>query len=268
MNGDFLKNDPMRRPQWRSERVMKMLGHLPKPLRARSSDDHEVRIYKRFVKEYSAVHDDEARRDQVSISIPHVSRAHFLYYSPEIELRQILEARLLTSESIEDIARRFAVDPKVIEYFEKIFFNVRDRMDNTDWIRKVILGDRKGHNRSSNGGFTAERRGVAYRTFAYFGGAIALDAGISGVGTIKMPQSREDLDKWFEQACGQLVRTKAAAAACVLTINRTNTAPLIRLGLLAKNSAPSVNTASGAQSEELAAKILAKIGGNMPTALP
>ena len=51
-----------------------------------------------------------------------------------------LEARLLTSESFAEIAARFATEAPVIDCFEKLFFNVRDRLDCTRLDRQDHQG--------------------------------------------------------------------------------------------------------------------------------
>lgn len=140
MPPDFFKDNPFRRPAWRSERVNAMLTHHPRPLRPRRSDDQYVRAYYWYMQNSLAGGDDAAERRRLSPSMLRVVQAHRLYYSADVERRQILEARLLTSEPFAEIAKQFDTDAGTIDYYEQLFFNVRDRLKNTDWIAKTILG--------------------------------------------------------------------------------------------------------------------------------
>ena len=258
MNSEIFRNNPLRPVQWRCNRVLKMLAPFPKQLMIQRYDDKYVRTYRHFLLEYRAAADDEERRDRVLAGHPHVYQAHWLYYSPEIDRRQILEARLLTSESFDEIAVRFAVEPPVVDYFEKLFFNIRDRMENSDWIRKVVLGNPDARTMDKKGIVTEETRGFLYRRFAYLGGPLALDAAISGIGSTKMPQRAEDVDRWFRDAFGQMVGSNGAAAASILPINRSNSMRLIKLALKEKKtSAKSRRQASPPVSDEYLAKVAA-----------
>ncbi len=140
MNPKDLIQSPFRSPQWRLHRVMEMIRHRPRPLRPRRSDDHNIRVYRWVLLELAAAGENDERRDAVFRQYPAVGQAHLLHYSADIENRQVLEARLLTTESFPEIAHRFATEPATIKYYEQIFFHVRDRLKHGDWIRKVIRG--------------------------------------------------------------------------------------------------------------------------------
>src|SRR6266404_2714912 len=124
MNAEFLMMSPVRRPQWRLDRVVQMLGHRPSPMRPGRLDDYNIQVYRQVLLELAAAGDDESKRDAVFREYPHVCNAHLLHYSPDIERRQILEARLLTNETFDEIASRYATTPQVIDYYEKLFFHV------------------------------------------------------------------------------------------------------------------------------------------------
>ena len=176
MPPDFFKDNPFRRPQWRSERVIAMLTHRPRPLRPRRCDDRYMRAYRWFLKHYLAAGDDAVGRQRLVWKCRHVDQAHRLYFAADVERRQILEARLLTAESFAEIAMRFATKAAMIDYFEQLFFNVRDRMDCRDWLIRVIKGPPEDRVPSRDGVLTVGQRGYVYRLFGYYGGPKILDA--------------------------------------------------------------------------------------------
>ena len=148
MHPEIYKNSPFRRLKWRAERVMQLVEHLPSPLKPGRYDDPYVRTYRRFLLLLVAAGDDEAARYAVIQEKPHVYQAHTLHFHSDRHLRQVLEARLLTVEPLAEIANRFATEPLTIEFYEALFFNVRDRLSHKDWIAKVIRspsGDQVGH---------------------------------------------------------------------------------------------------------------------------
>jgi hypothetical protein len=71
---------------------------------------------------------------------PEIVLVHELHYSPYSEQRHILEARLLTTESYEEISQRMGTSAKAVSLYADLFFDVRDRLQARDWIMKVILG--------------------------------------------------------------------------------------------------------------------------------
>lgn len=58
-----------------------------------------------------------------------------------VTLRYELEARILARQSDEEISKRLSFcTPDTISWFEKVFFNVRDRLDNISWIVHTAIG--------------------------------------------------------------------------------------------------------------------------------
>jgi hypothetical protein len=204
-------------------------------LRPRRSDDCHVRAYRWFLKHYIAAGDDGEERQRISMQMPHVDQAHRLYVAADVERRLILEARLLTTESSAEIAERFATDAQTIDYYERLYFNVRDRMDCRDWVVTIIRGSPKDRVPSRHGSLTEAQRGYVYRLFAYFGGPKVLDALIACLSPHEMPQ--QDDDEWFDDATAEIVRSRAATAASVFAVDGQNVMRLLKLALRAMPAA-------------------------------
>jgi hypothetical protein len=81
-----------------------------------------------------------------------------------------VQARLLARQSFEDIAQRTIVPAEVIEAFEALFFNVRDRLDARDWITAQAIGWWRFDPA------TGRDAATVLRGFAYHGGPVVLDA--------------------------------------------------------------------------------------------
>ena len=229
MHLDVIKDSPFRCPMLRAERVFAMLEHRPRPLRPRRSDDCHVRAYRWFLKHYLAAGDDGEERQPISMQMPHVEQAHRLYVAADVERRLILEARLLTTESSAEIAERFATDAKTIDYYEQLFFNVRDRKHASDWLITVIKGPPEDRVPSRGGVMTTAQRGFVYKLFARFGGPLVLDALIACLSPHGKPQCAEDAPEWFADAARDIVRSRAALAASLLVVDGQNVMRLLKL---------------------------------------
>src|SRR4051794_25022874 len=119
---------PLRLPHWRLNRVTEMLRHRPQPLRPGRKDDHPIRAYRRLLLELLAAGDNEVKLTAVREERPAVHEAHRYHYSPDFRWRQEIEARLLTRESLENIAFKLGANPKAVEYYASLFFDVRDAL--------------------------------------------------------------------------------------------------------------------------------------------
>jgi hypothetical protein len=49
-------------------------------------------------------------------------------------MRSEIEARLLADDQVENIARRVATEVEIIEAYERLFFNVRERLANRGYL--------------------------------------------------------------------------------------------------------------------------------------
>jgi hypothetical protein len=260
MNPEILIQSPIRRPQWRLDRVMEMIRHRPRSLRPRRSDDHYIRAYHRILLELAAVGEDKEHRDAIFREYPAVCQAHVLHYSADVESREILEARLLTTESFAEIAGRMATEPATIEYYEGIFFNVRDRLQHSGWISKVIRGPSIVGRGAEYTRSSSALRGYVLRLFAYHGGPLVLDAIVNGLVITTLPQRTEDLVGWFDDVLGQLVRSIAAAAASTLELNQKDMMQTVKLAVRASAAAAKGGTESPlTRYEKIMETVLASI---------
>jgi hypothetical protein len=98
------------------------------------------------------------------------------------------------------------------------------------------------------------------RLFAYHGGPLAVDAVINGMASTTVPKRTKNLEEWFDDVLGQLLRTTAMAAASALEMNRKNMMQTVKWALRANAAVAKTGTESlGTQYEEKMEKILASI---------
>jgi hypothetical protein len=197
---------------------------------------------------------------------PVVAAAHQLYYAPDIELRQILQARLLARQSDEEIASRASMDPEVVAAYHDTFFDTRSRLDWKLWITKAVLGLSAYGTPDKKGAITERQRGMLYMWFGHHGGPLVLDALISGIGSVPMPQQAHELVPWFDEALEQLVRTRATAVAALLEPNSRNAVQLIKMGLrqMAAKARKKEKDKRPPISEDYLQKIVSSVEASLP----
>lgn len=196
MDARYFVDNPLCPPQWRAERALRLVDHHPHPLRPQPYDDRYVRSYRRFLLQLNAACDDKLRRSSLFEKMPHVSQAYSLYISADDLSRSILEAWLLTGLSPAQISDHFPMDHLAIECFERLFFNVADRLDCSDWISKVIRGRPSRHSANADGQ-SGEGLEPLIRLFAFRGGPLVLRALVAAIAPdkLKTPVGADDIDE-------------------------------------------------------------------------
>lgn len=226
--------DPFLKPYWRHERVVNMLSSVP-PERCKRHDDKWVQGYKKFLFRWNK---SAGNRDGLMYENPGLYFAYLLYdrMYVEPETRQMIEARLLADMSYEEIAKECKTIPETIEWYERLFFNVKDFLSHHDWILKHVLlpaSDR----------FTAEEDDdddeenfrprvtqeivkphfdLTLKFFAYYAGPLACDVMISGFRRDKKILSYEELPDYFHDQFMSQIMKRSAESAGRFEINKYN----------------------------------------------
>lgn len=228
LHSQYQKYNPFRAPSWRHQRVVSLFDQRPVGRPSRRGDDRYVRAYYRFYPRWRRA-GTERQRQQLFASQPGLFFAVLFHTHPDVEWRKILEARLLAGCSDEDIAKEYATLPAAIDWYEKLFFNVRDRLESHDWIVKTILGDPLGRVAAGDGGVTDKQRHIFYHTFAYFGGPLALDIAMCGLRRSPLPRDNRQLNTWLDDAIKTTMRQKGALTAQGFHINRWTVMPILEM---------------------------------------
>lgn len=144
---------------------------------------------------------------------PDLFWAHSIWAEDKQPTRWEIEARILAAESNDEIAKKVGCEPGVIDAYESVFFNVREKLDNTTYIVNVVMAD------SVTKGLTERQYDLLWKMFGYRGGSYVLDAMISRFSAIDKPQKPEDVSQFFQDSAINSMRHKAAVAALTVPIN-------------------------------------------------
>lgn len=273
MHKEFQFYLPFREPRWRCARVDEMMSSTPPARPSRRTDDEYIVRYRNFRVKWRERPND-TQRLVIFADDPPMCYAHMVFHYHDHEWRWLLEAHLLTGESDERIAAEFGTLPETVHLYEKIFYNVRDRLRNEQWVLKQIIGELAARQvETRRGQMTTEQWQMLMKLFAYYGGRDALRAIVAAFPHAP-PQDLADVDHWLDKAFINGVRRNALVASRIVEVNRFTSVQLMELYLrLIRVNNEALSAGSPSQYEKNVEDAIAKlewvIGGDpQPASLP
>jgi len=234
-NADPRVYDPYRRPDWRFERVLQLADRQPVPGRCTKRDDDAIRDMKSFLLRWR--NRSASGRDELLHENPGLYYAYRLHENEadDHELEFMIQSRLLSGQSSEDIANALGTLPEAVTWYETIFFNVIDRLENHDWIVKHVLlpaadrniiqaqpGDDGTHQPAR---FTIVAKPFldwSLKWFSYFGGPVVCEWMIGGFKQGRKVTRQEDINSFVDEHWSNTIRRRSAQAAGIFEVNKYN----------------------------------------------
>ncbi len=221
---EFMAQNPCRVPAWRWLRAQHIAHGGPVATVRRDGSTSAVQIGRatRFYKALQNCDGDERQLMKLAEQMPALFWAHYLYDQPDHPVRWEVEARILAGESDLEIARRVGCGVEIIQNYEALFFNVRDKLKRTDYIFTVVLSDaitRDLHGREKD---------LLWKQVAYTFGSRVLDALINPLVNPQWVASPDDIPDFYQDLAIGVVKKKAAIAALCIPINDKTRTKLIR----------------------------------------
>lgn len=239
------ENSPLRPPDWRWQKVM-AYREAGRRLPRIASDRLLSKLFQ-FSERIDACSND-FQLLEVYEKFPYIADAYDIYKKEGAAgTRWEIEARLLAKESYESIGKKTAAPAETIEAFEKLFFNVEDRLTNKSWLINCVIG------RSVHVGLSERDYDLLWKLYGLLGGPVMLDLIISKLGL------KEQHSETFEQSVA-LIRdsldvqavVKSSVALAVIGVNNYTAVPIVQLEQtyrqLAKDSAGVASTQTFLQS--------------------
>lgn len=221
--------DPFLQPFWRHERVLAMLAAWP-PERCNRYDDEWIQGYRSYLFSWNK---GGSKRTSLLYENPGLYYAHNMFISrlndPEMSL--VVEARLLAGMSYEEIAEENKTIPETIQWYEKLFFNVKDFLRHHDWILRNVLIPASDRFVEVDNGQDGDKRpkfevkphfDMTLKFFAYYGGPILCDFMLSGFKRGVKVNKLEEVESWLDDQWSNQIRRRSAQAAGQLRVNSFN----------------------------------------------
>lgn len=239
---EYQKYNFFRVPQWRWDRVLNLVGREPRPGRCTHRDDERVRAGRNFLLNHKGK-TGELDRDAMLFSNPGLFYAYDFYerQHDDPEAAMFLESRLLADQPYPHIAHAMGITVSAVDWYESMFFNVKDKLPHRDWITKQVLLPAMTKNPSPvQGGTqslvvrsdsTVARAFLdgSLKLFAYFGGTHVVDVMIAGFQSGKPVAGPDALSSWYDNQWAMTIRRRSHQASLQFEVNKYNVMELFAI---------------------------------------
>ena len=147
--------------------------------------------------------------------------AHSLWLDDKAPTRWTIEARIVAGETNAEIAQKLGTEEDVIAAYADVFFDVRDKLANLDYVIGVILAD------AVTRGLQERQYDLLWKMVAFQGGTHALNAILSRFISINKPRSPDEVAGFFQDSAINSVKYKAAIATMTIPVNQHTSLALI-----------------------------------------
>ena len=231
----------MLEPDWRYQRVRRLVSRQPTPGRVTRQDDQYVKEARSYMLARRRYEDDEIAADWPDM---HVAFSVYEKMAIHPEVSHVLEARLLAGMSHDRIAESLNMFEGAVTRYAALFFDVQPRLKQRDWIYKhVLIPATKRHaaativeeNEDDENTFSRAEPVVephfdsTLKFFAYFGGEVALDFMITGFRQDVRITSPDELGEFLDNVFMLQVQKRSAQAVGKFEVNKYNVLELLGL---------------------------------------
>jgi hypothetical protein len=217
------RTNPLRSPHWKWLRAQEIDGGGQKATRALDGDEgfSWIRRALRLKRHYDRAGNRTSAMCALVLRDSDLFWAHAMWLAEKKPTRWGIEARVLAGETDEEIAKKVGTDPEVIAAYVNVFFDVRGRLRNLDYVQNVIMAD------SVTRGLQERHYDLLWKMLGYQGGPHVLDAVINRFISISKPEGPDAVAGFFQDTAINSMKYKAALATLTVQINTHTQLPLI-----------------------------------------
>lgn len=245
--------NPFRRPDWRHDRVLRMVEQRPNPGRTTSTDDVYVQGFRKFLLRYRAAGTDEIALDKLAFENVGIFMAYLWHLKRHDEGHYqviMLESRILARMTDEEIAHEMGVRPEAVHWYEALFFSVREKLGTHDWIldhvlipayedyfeSRAVQQSRQKGKKTARAKVAAEFHPISepffdctLKFFAYFAGPIMLDAMLSSFQRGRQVHSIDEIDSYHDSHQRSKMRQRSDQASLTFVVDKWNVMQLFEI---------------------------------------
>lgn len=217
------RDNPCRAPHWKWLRVQEIDAGGQRATRAIDGADGFAWIRRavRLKRHYDRT---GGRRNSIHALVlrdKDLFWAHSIWLAEKNPVRWGIEARVLAGESDEEIAEKVGTATSVIEAYVNVFFDVRARLRNLDYVQNVIMAD------AVIRGLQERHYDLLWKLLGFKGGQHVLDAVINRGTDVSKPASADGVGTFFQDFAISSMKYKAAIASLTVQVNTHTQLPLI-----------------------------------------
>jgi hypothetical protein len=213
------KDDVFRPPHWRWLRAK----WLREVAWARAdAEDAETLVLRKYQNARARCKTDH---DLLKLNrrFPGIVTAERIFNSNDNATKWSIEARLLSREKIDAVARKVRVPLEVVIWYERTYFNILDVLDNEDFIVHNVMGVAVQH------GLNNRQFDLLWKMLGYKLGPVVLDALITPFGNTTRLTNIDQVDAGLSAAATTTIIKKSLMAASNLMPNSFNEIELMKL---------------------------------------
>lgn len=210
-----VRDNPRRASNWRWLRAVEIDSGGPRASRAIDGADgfewirRAIRLKRRF--------EQANNRPAAIYALLQRDRdlfwAHSIWSDDRAPTRWGIEARILAGETNEEIAEKVGTSPSVIDAYAHVFFDVREKLPNVDYISNVVMADAVVR------GLQERHYDLLWKMLGYKGGTHVLNAVIARSPPVSRPETPDAVSGFFQDFAISTMKYKAAIASLTVQIN-------------------------------------------------
>jgi hypothetical protein len=179
-------------------------------------------MLRRFLVDRQRHSDPDSDRDLFARH-PECFTALAIYEAADDLLKEYLEARIMARMTDHEIAAKTGVFPDAVRMYEACFYNVRDKMDNPDWIVRTILGSSYENDHYDS----AEAK--SRKILGHFGGPHVLEALIHQVSAEPRVDRPDGSEKYLQRQQNFGLTRRSVSVVNHFRVNSMNVMQLFEL---------------------------------------
>lgn len=221
----FHPSNPFRPVNWRWERARLMREKHTRLTGKLKGDLYIVQAYQLQAGLMKCK--DDVDRWELMEEYPDLYAAYLIFRRGDEEdrhpMRYAVEARLLSSQSPQEIAANLGVSAETVLLYEKVFFNVNEKLKNQDYIMTCVIGP------SIHAGLSERDYDLLWKLFGYLYGPVVLDSFITTTSRRFRPETIGEIDAALAEDTRSSLQRKVAVVARTFTINSFSQSELLHI---------------------------------------
>ncbi len=223
---DFHPANPLRVTNWRAETARYLRESKVRGLSKYLKLDEYVKLAYDFQTSLYKCKDD-LERWLLMDKYPALYSAHTIYQrsadQDEQPLRYMIEARILANQPFHEISELTGVSFETIKLYEKLFFNVLDKLNNRDYLMACVIGP------SVYAGLNDREYDVLWKLYGLCYGHRVLNSFISTTTSNFIPTSDAEINAALAEDTKAAIQRKAAVIARCYSVNPFSQSELLNI---------------------------------------
>lgn len=220
----FHPANPFRGTAWRWEQA-RLMREKKVRIAAKTADKHVLQAYK-FQIALEKCKDDVDRWTLME-QYADLYSAYLIHRRGDDEdrhpMRFAIEARLLSGQQDREIAELLGISVSAVELYERLFFNVKEKLKHTDYVMTCVIGP------SVHAGLSDRDYDLLWKLYGYLYGPTMLDAFISTTSRRFRPETLNEVDAALADDARSALQRKVATVARTFVINPFSQSELLNI---------------------------------------